>query len=154
VKSVSQPDTIALLENNYILFANNRNRVRGAVLCLSQDGACTNLFENFREKSLKRDLSYDTADKTPLFSLVNTFKTTLYPPAIMEFSSLPFSLGKGGRGRAELQKMPLSVFWSQILLRMTRNALSSSFLDDSECRGRSSLPYTLVQRNSISPRTS
>ncbi len=32
-------------------FANNRNRVRGVVLNLSQDGACTNLFENFRENS-------------------------------------------------------------------------------------------------------
>jgi hypothetical protein len=29
-----------------LLFANNRNRVRGAVLGLSQDGACTDLFEN------------------------------------------------------------------------------------------------------------
>ncbi len=34
-------------------FENNRNRVRGAVLCLLQDGACTNLFENFSENSLK-----------------------------------------------------------------------------------------------------
>ncbi len=37
VKSTSQPDT--------------KNRVRGAVLCLTQDGACTNLFENFSENS-------------------------------------------------------------------------------------------------------
>jgi hypothetical protein len=28
-------------------FANNRNRVRRVVLGLSQDGACTNLFEKF-----------------------------------------------------------------------------------------------------------
>ncbi|MFN9908593.1 MAG: hypothetical protein ACK56F_21110, partial [bacterium] len=34
-----------------LLFANDRNRVRGAVFGLSQDGACTNLFENFRENS-------------------------------------------------------------------------------------------------------
>ncbi len=33
------------------MFANDTNRVRGAVLCLSQDGACTNLFENFGENN-------------------------------------------------------------------------------------------------------
>jgi hypothetical protein len=43
-----------------LLFANDRNRVRGAVFGLSQDGACTNLFQNFREHSLKQDLSNDT----------------------------------------------------------------------------------------------
>ncbi len=36
-----------------LLFANDTNRVRGAVLGLSQDGSGTNLFENFREHSLK-----------------------------------------------------------------------------------------------------
>ena len=56
-----------------LLFANDRNRVRGAVFGLSQDGACTNLFENFREHSLKQDLSNDTTVNPPLFSLVNTF---------------------------------------------------------------------------------
>jgi hypothetical protein len=56
------------------LFANDTNRVRGAVLCLSQDGACTNLFENFSENNLKGDLSNDTTNNPPLFSLVNTFK--------------------------------------------------------------------------------
>jgi hypothetical protein len=56
------------------LFANNRNRVRGAVLGLSQDGACTDLFENLSVNSLKGDLSNDTTFKPPLFSLVNTFK--------------------------------------------------------------------------------
>ncbi len=45
VKSVSQLDTVALL-------GNNRNRVRWVVLCLSQDRACTDLFENFSENSL------------------------------------------------------------------------------------------------------
>jgi hypothetical protein len=57
-----------ILENNYILFANDRNRVCGAVLGLAQDGACTHLFENFREHSLKRDLSNDTSQpaSTPL----------------------------------------------------------------------------------------
>jgi hypothetical protein len=33
-----------------LLIANYRNRARRAVIGLSQDGACTNLFENFREK--------------------------------------------------------------------------------------------------------
>jgi hypothetical protein len=56
------------------LLSNDRNRVRGAVLSLSQDGASTHLFENFRENSLKRDLSNDTTANTPLFSLANTFK--------------------------------------------------------------------------------
>jgi hypothetical protein len=39
-----------------LLFANNRNRVRGAVLGLSQDGACTDLFENLSVNVLKGDL--------------------------------------------------------------------------------------------------
>ena len=58
---------------NQLLFANNRNRVRWVVLGLSQDGACTDLFENFSENNLKGDLSNDTTDNPPLFSLVNTF---------------------------------------------------------------------------------
>jgi hypothetical protein len=58
---------------NLLLFANNRNRVRLVVLCLSQDGACTDSFENFRENSLKGDLSNDISFYPPLFSLVNTF---------------------------------------------------------------------------------
>ncbi len=36
--------------------------------------ACTNLFENFSENSLKGDLSNDTTDNPPHFSLVNSFK--------------------------------------------------------------------------------
>ncbi len=59
---------------NQLLFANNRNRFRWVVLCLSQDGACTNSFENIRENSLKGDLSHDIILNRPLFSLVNTFK--------------------------------------------------------------------------------
>ncbi len=59
---------------NQLLFANNRNRVRWVVLCLSHDGACTDSFENFRENSLKGDLSNNITPKPPLFSLVNTFK--------------------------------------------------------------------------------
>jgi hypothetical protein len=56
-----------------LLFANDRNRVRGAVLCLSQDGACTDFFENLSVNSLKEDPSNATPFKPPLFSLVNTF---------------------------------------------------------------------------------
>jgi hypothetical protein len=55
------------------LLSNGRNRVRGSVLSLSQDGTSTNLFGNFRENSLKRDLSNATTANPPLFSLVNTF---------------------------------------------------------------------------------
>jgi hypothetical protein len=44
------------------------------VLSLSQDGACTDSFENLRENSLKGDLSNDITINPPLFSLVNTFK--------------------------------------------------------------------------------
>jgi hypothetical protein len=49
------------------------------VLCLSQDGAYTESFENFRDNSLKEDLSYDITLNPPLFSLVNTFKTKKTP---------------------------------------------------------------------------
>jgi hypothetical protein len=37
------------------------------------------LFENFRDYSLKRDLSNDTTANPSLFSLVNTFKGTDWP---------------------------------------------------------------------------
>jgi hypothetical protein len=60
-----------------LLFANNRNRVRGAVLGLSQDGACTDLLENLSMNSLKGVLSNDNKFNPPLFSLVNTFKSEL-----------------------------------------------------------------------------
>ncbi len=59
---------------NHLLFANNRNRVRWVVLCLSHDGACTDSFTTFRKISLKGDLSNDVTLNPPLFSLVNTFK--------------------------------------------------------------------------------
>jgi hypothetical protein len=61
-----------------LLFANNRNRVRGAVLGLSQDGACTDLYENLSVNSVKGYLSNDTTFKPPLFSLVNTFNIGEY----------------------------------------------------------------------------
>jgi hypothetical protein len=35
------------------------------------------LFENFRDYSLKRDLSNDTTANPSLFSLVNTFKSRI-----------------------------------------------------------------------------
>jgi hypothetical protein len=57
-----------------LLFANDTTRVLVAVLGLSQDGACTDFFENFRENSLKGDLSNDITLNPPLFSLVDTFK--------------------------------------------------------------------------------
>ncbi len=63
---------------NQVLFANNRNRFRWVVLCLSQDGACTDSFENIRENSLKGDLSNDITLNPPLFSLVNTFNLWCY----------------------------------------------------------------------------
>ncbi len=56
------------------MFANNRNRCSLSGLCLSQDGACTDSFENFRDNSLKGGLSNNITLNPPLFSLVNTFK--------------------------------------------------------------------------------
>ncbi len=44
------------------------------VLCLSQDGACTESSENFRDNSLKGCLSNDVTLNPPLLSLENTFK--------------------------------------------------------------------------------
>jgi hypothetical protein len=52
------------------LIANEKNRLRWVVLGLSQDGACTDLFENHSENSLKEDLSNITTFNPPLFSLV------------------------------------------------------------------------------------
>jgi hypothetical protein len=43
------------------------------VLCLSQDGASTDSFENFRDNSLKGGLLNDISLNPPLLSLVNTF---------------------------------------------------------------------------------
>ncbi len=57
-----------------LLFSNNRNRVRWAVLDLSQGEHKTDLFENFSVKGLKRDLSNNITVNPPLFALVNTFK--------------------------------------------------------------------------------
>ncbi len=56
-----------------LLIANDINRVRWAVLGLSQEGICTDSFENLSENRLNGDQSNDTKFNPPLFSLVNTF---------------------------------------------------------------------------------
>ena len=61
--------------NNGFVLSNVRNRLRWAVLGLSQDGFSTDSFENFSVKSLKRDQSNDIKFYPPFFSLVNTFKS-------------------------------------------------------------------------------
>ncbi len=71
---MSEPDTIALLGINNCLRIIETG-VRWVVLCLSQDGACTDSFENFRDNSLKGGLSNYITLNPPLFSLVNTFKS-------------------------------------------------------------------------------
>ncbi len=94
-----------------LLLANDTNRVRGAVLGLLQDGACTDFFENFRENSLKGDLSNDITLNPPLFSLVNTFKYWFpgpsYPP-ILNY------LGTGGC-KSNAFKRHIHVFYDCIL---------------------------------------
>jgi hypothetical protein len=78
VKRVSQPNTIALLGNNYSLqmietgFAElfyASHRMGPALICLK-----------ISARIVKRegDLSNDTAGNPPLFSLVNTFKDPDY----------------------------------------------------------------------------
>ncbi len=89
-----------------LLFANNRNGVRWAVLCLSQDGACIDLFENHSENSLKPDLSNDTTANPPLFSLVNTFKVRWKPYLDAALLDRAGHLG-GGLGE---QRLPL-ILW-------------------------------------------
>ncbi len=70
---VSQPETMLLFANNYWMQMQETG-VRWVVSGLPQDGACTDLFKNLSEISLKEDLSYATTFNQPLFSLVNTFK--------------------------------------------------------------------------------
>jgi hypothetical protein len=58
-----------------LLISNDKNRVRWAVLGLSQNEDWTDLFENFSENSWKRDFSNNITVTPLLFSsLVNTFK--------------------------------------------------------------------------------
>ncbi len=59
-----------------LLISNVRNRVRWVVLGLSEDGAYTDLFKNLSVNSLKGSLSNGTTFSPPLFSLVNTFKSS------------------------------------------------------------------------------
>jgi len=73
LKMVSQPDTMPLFANNYWMQMTETG-VRWVVLGLPQDGACTDLFENFSEISLKEDLSNATTFNPPFFSLVDTLK--------------------------------------------------------------------------------
>ncbi len=61
-----------------LLFANNRNRIRWAVLGLSKDEGWIDLFENLSVNSLKGDLSNAITFNPPLFSLVNTFNPLLF----------------------------------------------------------------------------
>ncbi len=72
LESESQSDTIALLGINYCLQIIETGFAEW--FYASHDGACTDSFENFREISLKGDLSNDTTLNPPLLSLVNTFK--------------------------------------------------------------------------------
>jgi hypothetical protein len=64
------------------------------VLGLSQDGACTDLSENFSEDSLKGDLSNVNIVSPPLFSLVNTFKLVFYGAWRYMDSPSEFGLGR------------------------------------------------------------
>ncbi len=67
VKSVSLPDLQTIIHFKW--------KKQGSLICLglSEDGACTDLFENLSVNSLKRDLSNATTFNPPLFSLVNNF---------------------------------------------------------------------------------
>ncbi len=71
-----------------LLISNDRNMVRWVVLGLSEDGACTDLFENLIVNSLKGGLSNATTFNPPLFSLVNTFKKKQTCLTIEEISNL------------------------------------------------------------------
>ncbi len=64
VKSLSQPDTMPLFENNYRF---QMTETGFAEYFRAQDGDCIDLFENFSENSLKEDLSNDTTLTPPLF---------------------------------------------------------------------------------------
>jgi hypothetical protein len=83
------------------------------VLCLSQDGACTDSFENFRENSLKGDLSNDITLNPSLFSLVNTFKlpatiaaASLAPVATSRPFAIAASADAPAVGRRQLTGQP------------------------------------------------
>ncbi len=91
---MSQPDTIASLGIKNCLQIIETG-VRWVVLCLSQDGACTESFENFRDNSLKGDLSNDITLNPPLFSLVNTFNGWNLPHISQNLVLFLLLLGSG-----------------------------------------------------------
>jgi hypothetical protein len=74
VKNLSQPDTIALSGNNYSLQIIEKGFAEKFYASHRMGPAPCNLFENFREYSLKQDLSNNTTGNPLLFSLINTFK--------------------------------------------------------------------------------
>jgi hypothetical protein len=84
-------------EGKQLLISNDKNRVRYAVPDLSQGGVYTNLFENVREYSLKRDLSNDTPVSPPLFSLVYIF--TVPSPSSVAGSSVSSAIVSKGESR-------------------------------------------------------
>jgi len=75
------PKPISNTANNFLCrvckqlsYSYNRNRVRWALVGLSQDGVYTDLFEHLSVNSLMRDLSNQyTTFNPPCFSLFNTF---------------------------------------------------------------------------------
>ena len=72
------PTLCRCLETLFMTFEiNNRFQITKSVggIALSQDGVCTDFFENFSVNSWKRDLSIDTTFNPPLSSLVNTFRS-------------------------------------------------------------------------------
>ncbi len=74
--------TLALFQRSVM------NRVRWVVLCLSQDGACTESFENFRDISLKGGLSNNITLNPPLFSLENTFKLAWFGKCVNNYAKV------------------------------------------------------------------
>ncbi len=74
MKSAPQPDTIALLGINYCLQIIETGFAEWFYASHRKGPAqCTYSLENFRENSLKGDISNDITLNPPLFSLVNTF---------------------------------------------------------------------------------
>ncbi len=87
VKSMPQSDTIASLGINNCLQIIETGFAEWFYASYRM-GACTDSFENFRENSLKGDLSNDITLNHPLFSLVNAFK---YCKIFLKLSSLSYS---------------------------------------------------------------
>jgi hypothetical protein len=62
---------VLLIENVHSAHSEYLTNEKRVGLGLSQDGACTDLFENLSVNSLKGDKSNDTKCNLPLFTLVN-----------------------------------------------------------------------------------